>query len=316
MGKISIGIKRFINNPRIIIYYLNSLGWLNNLSDRKWVELIWWSKTGKKLDLDNPRSFNEKIQWLMVYDHRPEYTKLVDKYLVRNYVEDTVGSKYLVPLLGVWDSPDEINFDLLPNQFVLKCNHNSGEGMCVCRTKEKIDIPTVKKKLRHALSKNYYYGGREWSYKNVHPRILCEQFIVDNDPNNTAGTLIDYKFYCFNGEPKFLYVGVDDISSGTKGDAKLSFVDLDWKTPPFYRTDHEPIPVDVEKPERFDEMIKIAKDLSKGFPFVRVDLYWVNEKIYFSEMTFYPGAGYGFFSPEEWEKRLGDWIILPTKTED
>ena len=228
-------------------------------------------------------------------------------------MSNTIGEEYLVPLLGVWDDPDDIDFDSLPDQFVLKCNHNAGEGMVVCKDKSNLDIPKAKEGLRHALAKNHYNYEREWPYKNVQPRIIGEEFIVDQDPDNTAGTLIDYKFHCFNGEPKFLYVGVDDISEGKKGELRLSFFDLDWNTPPFYRTDHKPLPLAVKKPEKFDEMVEIAGKLSKGIPFVRVDLYYVNQKILFSELTFYPGAGLGFFSPEEWEMKLGDWVKLPKR---
>ena len=154
------------------MHYLNSHGWFNCLSEKQYAKLLWRSRTGKKLDLINPRGFNEKMQWLKLYDHRPEYTNLVDKYLVRDYVKNTIGDEYLIPLIGVWDRPEDINFEALPDQFVLKCNHNSGEAMCVCRDKRNLDIEKVCRAFTRALSKNYYYSGREWPYKNVKPRII------------------------------------------------------------------------------------------------------------------------------------------------
>ena len=313
MGRIARAIRRIAENPRTIIASMAGHGLLNGLSDESVIKLLWWAKTGKSLDLSHPKGFNEKMQWLKLYDRRPEYTTMVDKYLVKSYVANIIGSKYVIPTIGAWDNPEDIDFDNLPNQFVLKCNHNSGGGMCICTDKTRLDIAAVKKGLRKALSQNYYYAGREWPYKNVKPKIIAEAFIVDNDKSNTTGTLVDYKFHCFNGEPKFLYVGTDDISSGTKGELRLSFFDMNWNTPPFYRTDHRPIPLDVPRPEGLDEMIMIARALSKNIPFVRVDLYWVNHQVLFSELTFFPGAGYGFFSPAEWEETLGCWIKLPPR---
>lgn len=313
MGRIINVLKKVAKNPRSVIRYLNASGMLNFLSDKTCLRLLWWAETGTRLNLNNPIGFNEKLQWLKVYDHRPEYTKYVDKVLVRDYVKKTIGEKYLVPIIGVFDHPEQIDFNLLPEKFVIKCNHNSGGGMCVCTDKSTINTKMIRDKLNKELRKNFYYENREWPYKNVVPKLLCEEFIIDKNPMNTSGTLIDYKFHCFNGEPKFLYVGTDDISSGTKGELKLSFLDLNWETPPFYRSDHEPIQTEIKKPDCLDEMIDIARKLSKGIPFVRVDLYWVNNQILFSEMTFFPGGGYGFFSPEEWEIKLGEWISLPGK---
>ena len=313
MKKVICVLKKIKHNPKIIIDYLCQYGLLNFLSDKICLKLLWWLETGRRLNLENPKGFNEKLQWLKLYDRRPEYTSYVDKILVREYVKRCVGEKYLVPLIGIYDDPDQIDFSSLPDQFVIKCNHNSGTGMCVCSDKSKIIIQDVKNRLRKELNKNFYYEKREWPYKNVVPKLLCEQFLIDNNPLNTSGTLIDYKFHCFNGEPKFLYVGTDDVSSGTKGELKLSFFDLNWNTPPFYRLDHKPISVDVKKPEGIEEMIEVARKLSKGIPFVRVDLYWINNQVLFSEMTFYPGGGFGFFTPEEWEMKIGEWITLPEK---
>ena len=314
MSRISRVIKTLSKDPKHIFRAMNSHGLLRILPDRPFLKLMWWVETGSRLNLKNPRGFNEKLQWLKLYDHRPEYTIYVDKLLVRDYVKKTIGDKYLVPLICVWERPEQIDFNLLPDQFVIKCNHNSGGGMCICTDKTKLDIKSVTNKLNTSLQTNPFYEKREWAYKNVEPKILCEKLLVDKTPNNTTGTLIGYDFYCFNGEPRFLYTRIDDISKGTKGEPRLTFFDLDWKTPPFYRTDHEQVPFQVEKPECLDEMIDVARKLSKGIPFVRVDLYWIDKQILFSEMTLYPGGGNGFFSPKEWEIIIGDWITLPKKS--
>ncbi|QUA54040.1 ATP-grasp fold amidoligase family protein [Aristaeella lactis] len=315
MNKYFHGAIKIMKRPRLIFYYMSVMGFgiLNFLSDKACLKLLWWSATGKKLNLKTPKGFNEKIQWLKLYYHKPEYTELADKIRVRDFVKKTIGEKYLIPLIATYDNPDQIDYNSLPNKFVIKCNHNSGCGMCLCRDKSAINFASVNNELKKALQENYYYRCREWQYKNIVPRLICEKYLIDDDPQNTTGTLINYKFYCFYGEPKFLYVSVEDVSSGAKGVVKLSLLDLDWETPPFFRSDHEPLPFDLEKPAHFDEMIEISKKLSKGIPFVRVDLYWVNDQILFSEMTFTPTGGFSFFSPEEWEVKLGEWLPLPDK---
>ena len=231
---------------------------------------------------------------------------MVDKILVKDYVARVIGPEHIIPTLGTWDDPDEIDFSALPDQFVLKCNHNSGLGMCICKNKEELNISKLKKELKKGLKQNYYLLGREWPYKNVEHGIIAEKYMTDG-----SGTeLKDYKFYCFNGEPKFLYIGYANMRDGTKHDL-LSFFDLNLDPTPFYRTDHEPLPFAVERPEKLDKMIEIARKLSNGIPFLRVDLYYIQEQIYFSELTFYPGSGYGPFSPPEWERKIGDMLILP-----
>ena len=311
MGKISRAVKNITENPRKAIDYLSYLGLLNGLSDEQAVKLMWWVKTGKKLDLNNPRGFNEKLQWLKLYDRDPEYSKMVDKYLVKEYVAEKIGREHIIPTYGVWDNASEIDFESLPDQFVLKCTQNSGGGMCVCPDKAALNKEKAVKDLNRALKNDLSRVTREWPYKNVKPRVIAEEYVVDHDENNTYGSLIDYKFHCFNGEPKFLYISTCDISEGRKGVVNMSFVDTDWNPTPFYRTDHAPVTITVKKPERFGEMKAIAEELSRGIPFVRVDMYSVNDRILFSEMTFTPGAGYGFFSPPEWEEKMGDWIVLP-----
>lgn len=293
--------------------YLFACGGVQKLSDKNWTKVVWKLKTGKRIHLSKPKGFNEKLQWLKLYDRNPKYTMMVDKYLVREFVADKIGEKYLVPLLGVWDNAEEIDFDKLPKQFVLKCNHNSGEGMCLCRDKSRLNVAEIKKEINVALGHNYYLEEREWPYKNVCPKVIAEEYMVDTTIDNTRWSFVSYKFYCFNGEPRFFFVEVDDISTGKKGAALLSFFDLEWNPAAFYRTDHAPIPLEIEHTEHFEEMVSIAKRLSANIPFVRVDLFIINNKIYFSEMTFFPGGGFGLFSPEEWEEIIGSWIKLPQK---
>ncbi len=315
MSKVSRAIKKIAKKPKDAFLYLARLfGYFKFLPDSVYLKYLWRVKTGTRLNLKAPQGFNEKLQWLKLYDRNPLYTSLADKYAVRDYVAKTVGEEYLIPLIGVWDKASDIDFNALPNEFVLKCTHNSGGGMCICRDKSGLDTDKVVAGLNQNLRINYFWQNREWAYKNIQPRIVAEKFMKDENPQNTSGSLINYTFYCFNGEPRFLYVRVDDTSTGKKGEARLTLLDLDWNPTPFRRGDHRQIPFAVSKPDCFDEMVRISKALAKNIPFVRVDLYEINGKIYFSEMTFYPGGGFGFFTPSEWEKTVGDWIALPNAT--
>lgn len=182
-------------------------GKYNDMPDREYLQRRFQAELGKSLDLDNPQTFNEKLQWLKLYNRKPEYTMMVDKYKVREYIAQTLGEEYLIPLLGVWDDPDEIDFDALPDQFVLKCNHNSGLGMCICKDKSKLDISKVRAELRKGLKENYYIRHREWPYKDVPRKIIAEKYMVDD---SNCGELTDYKFFCFNGVPKFMYISNDN----------------------------------------------------------------------------------------------------------
>lgn len=302
-------LKKFrkkIKNPKSLFRSLGHRGFFYWMDDKSYLEKVFRIEFGRGMDLNNPRTFNEKIQWLKIYNHNPEYTMMVDKIEVRKYIEKTIGEEYLIPCLGIWDSAEDIDFDALPNQFVLKCNHNSGTGMCICKDKTKIDFKKVQNGLDKGLRENFYLHAREWPYKNVKRRIIAEQFMGNN--------LIDYKFYCFNGEPKFLYVALANITDGKKDDL-LSFYTLDWKPAPFYRKDHKPFPYKINKPDSLDEMLNIARILSEDIPFVRVDLYEVEGKIFFSELTFSPGGGFGQFYPQIWEEKIGGWLELPGRKE-
>ena len=263
---------------------------------------------GKKLNLDNPQTFNEKLQWLKLFDRRPEYTMMVDKYKVRDYIAEKLGEEYLIPLLGVWDDPDEIDFDALPNQFVLKCNHNSGLGMCICKDKSKLDIDKVRKELRKGMEQDYFLTGREWPYKNVPRKIVCEQYMDDG-----LGELKDYKFYCFYGIPRYCQVIADRTTNET-----IDFFDMDWIHQEFtgIHLPGHPFPHSTERiccPKSFAEMKENAATLSRDIPFSRIDFYEIAGEMYFGEITFYPASGFGTFAPEEWDTTLGNWLVLPDK---
>ena len=270
---------------------------------------------GKELNLEHPVTFNEKLQWLKLNDRKPEYTAYVDKYAVRQYIAQKLGEGYLIPLLGVWDKPEDIDFDALPDKFVLKCTHNSGLGMCICKDKSKLNIGKVKKGLAKGLKQNYYLYGREWPYKDVRPQIVAEPLLKDNNVPGSIGTgLIDYKLYCFNGVPKFFYLGYANISNGYKRD-QLTYMNMDWTLAPFYREGHEKVSFPIKKPAAWDEMVRIASVLSQNIPFVRVDLLYIDNRVLFSELTFSPGSGFSPFLPVEWEQQIGEWLDLPTTKE-
>lgn len=287
-------------------YLFNAgMGAYNHIPDDIYLKKIYKAKMGKELNLESPKTYNEKLQWLKLYDRNSAYTMMVDKYEVRKYIAEKLGEEYVIPLLGVWDSPDEIDFDSLPNQFVLKCNHNSGLGMCICRDKSKLDIKKAKRSLWRGLKQDYYLTGREWPYKDVKRRIIAEAYISDAN-----GELNDYKLMCFNGKVKCSFVCSDRYTG--KG-LHVTFFDRDWNMMPFersYPSEREGIP----KPTRYEKMVELAQVLARDFPFVRVDFYEVDGQIYFGEMTFYPGGGLEAFQPESWDEELGSWIALPEKT--
>src|SRR5699024_15490 len=288
-----------IKNPNKFLYSLASRGYLDFLSDKTYLKIFYSARMDRKLDLDNPITFNEKIQWLKLYDRKPEYPKLVDKYLVRNYVKDTIGEEYLIPLLGVWNSFDEIDFSKLPNQFVLKTTHDSG-GVFICKDKSKFNFEEAKQLINKSLSRNYFYRFREWVYKDVTPRIIAEKFMVKNDGNG----LDDYKFFCFNGEVKAMFVATERSTN-----VKFDFFDPDFNRLPLKQ--HYPNSnKNLKKPKNLNDMLEIAKILSKDMPHVRVDLYNDNGKIYFGEMTFYHFSGARKFEPEKYDEIFGSWIDL------
>lgn len=281
------------------------------MPDKMYIQMIYYRNFGRFINWKNPQSFTEKINWLKVYDRNPLYTVLADKYAVKAWVEKKIGKEYIIESYGVWDKFEDIDFHSLPNSFVLKCTHDCG-GIVIVKDKSKFDTNgEAKGFLNKCLSKNSFLPGREWVYKSVKPRIIAEKYVNDNvaEKEGMEG-LIDYKFYCFNGVPRFLYVACANYVDGRKNDL-LSYYNLDFSEAPFTRTDHGILPFKPLKPVCFDEMIEIARTLSEGIPFVRVDLYAISGRPYFSEMTFYPGGGFGAFVPQEWEYEIGNWIKLP-----
>ena len=263
---------------------LNYRKMLNWLPDKAFLKAAFRARFGRKLNLNKPETFNEKMQWMKLYNRKPEYTMMVDKYLVRNYVREKIGEKYLIPLLGVWDDSDKIDFDKLPMQFVLKCNHNSGLGMCICKNKNNLDINQVKNELRKGMEQDYYLTGREWPYKNVPRRIIAEKYMVDE----SGYELKDYKYYCFDGKVKIVMINSDRMSSEK---TKANYFDENYQQLDFvWGYDHAKIP--PAKPEKFEEMKCLAEKLSEGIPHVRIDFYQTPNGIFFGEMTFFDGCGY------------------------
>lgn len=301
-------IFNLITKPSYRFEVLDRRGFYNSMDDEKYLKRKFKSVTGKELNIETPTTFNEKLQWLKLNNREDVYTVMADKVAARDFVAEKLGEEYLIPCIGVWDNADDIDFDKLPDKFVLKCNHNSGVGMCICKDKSKLDIEKVKNELKKGMAQDYYITNREWPYKNIPRKIIAEQF-MENKEEGIEG-LRDYKFYCFDGNVDYLYIseGLDDHHT-----AKISFVTTDWKLADFKRTDYANFTNLPEKPKKFDEMLSIAKELSKGFPFLRVDLYEINGKIYFSEFTFFPCSGYMPFEPEEWDYKFGEFIKLPKK---
>lgn len=274
------------------------------IPDKWYLQMLYRRVFNKKLDLKNPKGYNEKLFWMKLYDRRPEYTMMVDKFAVKKYVADIIGEEYIIPTLGVWDKPENIEWDKLPNQFVLKCTHDSG-GLVICRNKTKLDIQSAIKKLQKSLKSNYYKAGREWPYKNVPRRIIAEKYMEDK----SVGELPDYKFFCFDGEVKALFIGTE---RGT-GDVKFDYYDADFNHLDLIQI-HPMSGKCLPKPQHFEKMKKLASKLSKGLPQVRVDFYNVNGDIYFGELTFFHHGGVVPFHPESWDYTFGSWIKLPPKT--
>lgn len=270
--------------------------------DELYLKLLFRLRMGYKLNLDNPQTFCEKLQWLKLHNRKPEYTQMVDKYDAKRYVADIIGEEYIIPTIGVWDRVEDIDFDKLPNQFVLKCTHDSG-GIVICKDKSQLDIAATKKLLRRGLKKNYYWQNREWPYKNITPRIICEQYMVDE----SGYELKDYKWFCFDGVAKALFIATD---RGVKGEeTKFDFYDTEFNHLPF-TNGHPNASKEIKKPAGFEQMKQLASQLSKGQPHLRVDFYDINGKIYFGELTFYHWSGTMPFDPMEWDYTFGSWINL------
>lgn len=276
-------------------------GLYNYISDEEYIKRRYKLIFGVEPNLENPQTFNEKLQWLKLHDRRPEYTTMVDKYAAKKWVADRIGDEYIIPALGVWEHFDEIDFDALPNQFVLKCTHDSG-GLVVVKDKSKLDKKNAKQKIEKCLKHNFYWFGREWPYKNVPPRIIAEKYMTDE----SGVELKDYKIFNFDGEPKLIQVDYDRFV-----EHKRNLYTTDWQyieaaiqypTNPIHQ---------IERPKQLEKMLDISRTLSAGFSHVRIDFYSIDDRIYFGEITLYHGSGFEIFAPDSLGEELGKWLKLP-----
>lgn len=294
-------IRKYIKNPSLILLKLSDKK-IIQISDKKFYELQYLSVFNKHLSLKKPQTFNEKLNWLKLNDRKEIYTTMVDKIAVKDYVSNILGDEYIIPTYGIYDSFDEINFDELPDKFVIKCNHYGGsDGVFICE-KNKSNFKKIENDINKTLKKNLFEFAREWPYKNVKPRIIIEKYMNNKDNSD----LKDYKFFVFNGKVKCFKIDFDRFS-----EHKANYYDIKGNLLKF---GEEVCPPDFNKqleiPNNIKEMIEVSEKLSNDNPFVRVDLYDIDNKIYFGEITLYPAAGFGKFIPEEWDKKLGDMIEL------
>jgi hypothetical protein len=268
-------------------------------TDKLYAKERYYNTFGRKLNLKFPRSFNEKIQWLKLYKREKRLSTLADKYLVRDYVREIIGSEYLIPLFGIYHNVNEIDFEQLPNKFVMKVNHFSG-GNIICKNKSKLNWDEAKSSLNIWLNNNYYKKGREWVYKNIEPRIICEQYLEEDEGKD----ILDFKFFCFDGNPKLIQVDIDRFSEHRK-----NMYDTKWNKLPF-TFNYPDYKHEILKPSNLNIMTDIAGKLSKGLDFCRVDLYSINENVFFGEITMYPANGFGKFIPDEWDYKIGEYLKL------
>lgn len=299
-----MGIRDILMSPRKVIPALASRGFLQWLPDKAYLKTCYYGYMGQKLNLKEPKAFTEKLQWLKLYDRIPRYTVMVDKYEAKKYIAETVGEKYVIPTLGVWHDAEEIDFEELPDQFVLKCTHDSG-SVEVCANKALFDKKAAVMRLRNRLKKNYYYRGREWPYKNVKPRIVAEMYLEDT----AEDALTDYKFFCFGGKARVMYISKDHGAN-----PRTDFFDMEFNHLPIkVRDPNADIP--PKKPKQFEKMKQLAEILSKDIPHLRVDFYIVNDRLYIGELTFYHMSGFAKITPHEWDICMGSWITLPDETD-
>ena len=269
--------------------------------DEIYVRVEYFIVFGKRLRLKNPQTYSEKLQWLKLHEGDPIYTRMVDKAEAKKYVTEIIGEEYIIPTYGVWNHFDEIDFDKLPDQFVLKTTHDSG-GVIICKDKKTLDKNAAKVKLEKSLKNDYYYTSKEWPYKNVVPRIIAEKYMEDE-----SGELCDYKLFCFDGKMKALFIATDRFTSGEE--TKFDFFDENFNHLPF-TNGHPNATKPIKKPESFQQMKDLAEKLSQKIPHVRVDFYCTNGKIYFGELTFFHWRGFKRFEPEEWDFKFGEWFKL------
>lgn len=290
-----------MNREKVMTFLKKSLRFL---PDKTYIKLYYRLRVGRPLNTENPTTLNEKLQWLKFNYRFPLQSIVSDKLLVRDYVAEKIGAEYLIPLLGSWENYDDVDFDKLPERFVLKCNHDSG-GLVVCTDKSKLNHKEAKRKLEKSLKSNFFYIGREYQYRNIKPRIICEQFISDN-----GKVPMDYKIYCFNGKPDVILVCRDRFSNNSHRASYLYF-DQDWKFQPLNKEDENLVDVDILKPKNLDKMIEIARELSKDFFFARIDLYNIDGQIYFGEITLSPNSGFDPDIKYETDLMFGEKLKIP-----
>ncbi|MDY6367321.1 MAG: ATP-grasp fold amidoligase family protein [Clostridia bacterium] len=295
-------LKDIIKHPSLIYQALGALGLLKCVKDEKYLKRLYKIRMGKKLDLDNPKTYNEKLQWLKIYDRKPIYTKMVDKAEAKKIVAEKIGEEYITPTLGVYEKWNDIDFDVLPDSFVIKCTHDSG-GLVIVKDKNNFDKKAAKKLINRHLKLNFYNSAREWAYKDVKPRIIIEKFIDAGDGKSPA----DYKFFCFDGKVKALFVATD-----RPYDTRFDFFDENFNHLPIING-FKLAEKQIEKPQNFEKMKELAERLSEGFCHVRVDFYNIEGRIKFGEFTFYHHSGIVAFKPEEWDYKFGEWIKLPER---
>lgn len=272
------------------------------IPDKLYLHAMYYLQLGKRLNLKTPQTYTEKMQWLKLYYHRPECTVMVDKYLAKQWVAERIGGEYIIPTLGVWERAEDIDFDTLPDRFVLKCNHDNN-SVVICKDKSSFDIQTARKKLNRCLKRDFYVKTREWPYKDVPRRVIAETYMGEDDED-----LKDYKFLCFDGSPKVMYV-----IGHHSGHKTLDYYDMDFHLLPIVCRGVEPSGVPQSMPDSFPEMKRIAATLSAGFPHVRVDLYCLNGQVYFGELTFFATSGYNDMCSVERDREFGEWLSLPPK---
>lgn len=300
-----MNFKKFLKHPfKSICSYLLYNNFFNFMKDSTFLKFRFKYETKKKLNLENPTTFNEKLQWLKLYYRKPEFTTMVDKYEVKSFLEDKIGKEHIIPSLGVYKNYNDIPFDALPNQFVIKCTHNSG-GIIICKDKTKFDPKLYKKNINKTLSRNYFYSGREWPYKNIKPRVLVEKYMKDEG----FDILPVYKIFNFNGEPKLIQLILNDKSK----EETVDYYDIKWNKLDL-KQNFKNSTIVLPKPKKLDEILSLAKKLSQNLPFIRTDFYIINDCVYFSEFTFFSDNGFKNFTPEKWDAILGSWIELPEKT--
>ena len=312
MPKIKTLFRYLRENPLGIIEDICHYGYFRWIPDKLYLKMMYLLETGKKLNLDNPRTYNEKLQWIKLYDRKPLYTKIVDKFEVRKYVADMIGEKYLIKLIGLYNSVDEIDWAALPNAFALKCTHGSGSNI-ICRDKSSHDIKTGKIQLRKWMKQNWFWVGREWPYRNIMPRIICEELLT----NNYGEIPEDYKVLCFNGKAKMI-----QVQSGRFVDLRIDFYDVQWNKTDISITfgklhgsnslvnTLQNSEIIFNKPQLLEEMLQLSEILSQNTYHTRVDWYIVENKLYFGEITFFQGSGFLSFGKEKDEIMFGDWINL------